>query len=1011
MRSGPEFVGRTQELADLASLLRRTDAGRGGVAVVVGEAGIGKTSLVEQALVDSGLTALWAHGREGAPPLSMWDQVMRAGSARKVLAETIGSAGDVPHTEPTLTGTGFDRFRRFDETSQRLLEAAARRPFAIVLDDLHWADPDSLALLEFLTPALVDAPLVVVATTRPEELAQLPRAGLTIELAGLGSGDLAQLMANLVGSSPPQELVGEVIRYTGGNPFFVGEIARLLRAGGHADDASRWVGVLPQGVRSVLARRFARLPPSSHVALTAGAVLGPDIDATVLAAILDAERDVVYEQLQPCVKAGLLVDTGQGRLAFTHALVREAALAEQDLAERRRLHRRAAAVIESLSGDRAAGEIANHHDAAGDAEAAARWAERAGDRAFAAAMYAEAAEWYARARTAEAPAGSVVKLADALARSGLIDDANAAYAEAARQARAAGDVEALARASLGVGTLGGGFEVRLLDGEQLGLLREVLDTMDTTDSPLRATLLARLSVASTLGATHADRVALAERGLAMARRCRDDGAIAYALSAWCDAHAGPRHSQLRLEAAAEMLAAAKRADDPELELLARRFQIVALMELADVVQASRTIDAFAQLADRLRQPQFCWYARLVEGMRALLRGDVHTAFELATQAAELGRSIASRNAEMLTDGALLPIIARERGDASFVARMEEVNRDHPEAARGLDVMPLFAIGHGISAAAVRRCLASARDLMWVEEDDALFIHAMCLLGDGAAFVGDTELMDRIEPAIAPYAERLVLDGTAAVCYGPVAITLARIAAARGQAEAARGLYDRAAAQLQSIGAPLLLARVVTERAALETDGAATVGLGVAPQLRREGDLWFVAYDGAAIRLRHSKGMSDLVQLVAHPGTALHVFDLIAAAEGRSRVPEGERGSDLGDVIDGRARVEYEQRIRDLTGEIEEAEANNDDARAAILDAERELLLTQLAGALGLGGRSRRQGGDAERARKAVGMRLRDTIGRIEQGLPSLGRHLRVSVQTGVYCTYVPDRPMHWQCQP
>ena len=235
-----------------------------------------------------------------------------------------------------------------------------------------------------------------------------------------------------------------------------------------------------------------------------------------------------------------------------------------------------------------------------------------------------------------------------------------------------------------------------------------------------------------------------------------------------------------------MLAAAKRADDPELELLARRFQIVALMELADVVQASRTIDAFAQLADRLRQPQFCWYARLVEGMRALLRGDVDTAFELATQAAELGRSIASRNAEMLTDGALLPIIARERGDASFVARMEEVNRDHPEAARGLDVMPLFAIGHGISPAAVRRCLASARDLMWVEEDDALFIHAMCLLGDGAAFVGDTELMDRIEPAIAPYAERLVLDGTAAVCYGPVAITLARIAAARGQVDAARG---------------------------------------------------------------------------------------------------------------------------------------------------------------------------------------------------------------------------------
>ena len=606
-----------------------------------------------------------------------------------------------------------------------------------------------------------------------------------------------------------------------------------------------------------------------------------------------------------------------------------------------------------------------------------------------------------------------MKLADALARSGRIDDANAAYTSAARQARATADAASMARAALGVGTLGGGFEVRLLDDEQLALLREGLEALDTADSPLRATLLARLSVASTLGATHDDRVTLAERALAMARRCQDDGAIAYALSAWCDAHAGPRHSRHRLEAAFEMLAAAKRADDPELELLARRFQIVAQMELADVVQASRSIDAFAQLADRLRQPQFCWYARLVEGMRSLLRGDVDTAFTLATAASELGRSVGSANARMLTDGSLLPIIARERGDPSFLARMEEVNRDHPEAARGVDVMPLFAIGHGISTSAVRRALDSAGDMAWLEEEDGLFVQAMCLLGDGAAFVGDTGLMDRIEPAIAPYAERLVLDGTAAVCYGPVATTLARIAAGRGQVAAACDLYDRAAALLQSIGAPLLLAKVEAERAACgSADHAAREAPdGVVPELRREGDVWLVGYEGASIRLRHSKGLSDLAQLVTRPGTALHVFDLIAAAEGRSRVADGERGGDLGEVIDARARAEYEQRIRDLTADIEEAEANNDDARAASLDAERGLLLTQLAGALGLGGRARRQGGDAERARKAVGMRLRDTIGRIEAGLPGLGRHLRVSVQTGVYCTYVPERPMHWQCQP
>jgi hypothetical protein len=288
----------------------------------------------------------------------------------------------------------------------------------------------------------------------------------------------------------------------------------------------------------------------------------------------------------------------------------------------------------------------------------------------------------------------------------------------------------------------------------------------------------------------------------------------------------------------------------------------------------------------------------------------------------------------------------------------------------------------------------------------LFITAMCLLADGAAFVGDTELMERIAPTLTPYADRLVLDGTAAVCYGPVASTLARIASARGDVEGARDWYDRAAAQLQSIGAPLLLSRLEKERTR-STDAPADS----APQLRREGDVWLLAYDGESIRLRHSKGLSDLALLVARPGALIHVFDLVAAAEGRSRQRDGEQSNDLGDVIDGRARAEYEQRIRDLTSDIEEAEANNDDGRAAVLDAEREMLLTQLAGALGLGGRARRGGGDAERARKAVGMRLRDAIGRIEQGLPGLGRHLRLSVQTGVYCTYAPERPLHWHCQP
>src|SRR3954447_22930951 len=127
MPSGAEFVGRSEERADLTAVLARTGSGRGGVAVIVGEAGIGKTALVEQSLAGAEVPAVWAHGREGAPPLALWDQVLRAGRTRGVLVDS----GDelARQAEPALTGTGYDRFRRFDETSQRLLVAAARQPF------------------------------------------------------------------------------------------------------------------------------------------------------------------------------------------------------------------------------------------------------------------------------------------------------------------------------------------------------------------------------------------------------------------------------------------------------------------------------------------------------------------------------------------------------------------------------------------------------------------------------------------------------------------------------------------------------------------------------------------------------------------------------------------------------------------------------------------------------------------------------------------------------------------
>jgi hypothetical protein len=263
-------------------------------------------------------------------------------------------------------------------------------------------------------------------------------------------------------------------------------------------------------------------------------------------------------------------------------------------------------------------------------------------------------------------------------------------------------------------------------------------------------------------------------------------------------------------------------------------------------------------------------------------------------------------------------------------------------------------------------------------------------------------MDAAYDELVPYAAHLVLDGTAAVCFGPVSATLARIAAARDDGDDARRWYDHAARILHGIGAPLLLQRVRDEVAALDATG----GMETAAELRREGDAWLIAFGGESVRLRHAKGLGDLAVLLAQPGREVHVLDLVAAAEGRAPAARREGWGD--DVIDATARAAYEQRVRDLSEDLDEATAHHDLERAARLEVELDAVAAELARSLGLSGRVRRTADDTERARKAVGMRLRATIDRIGAELPALGHHLRHSVRTGLYCSYAPERPVMWR---
>jgi predicted ATPase len=172
--------------------------------------------------------------------------------------------------------------------------------------------------------------------------------------------------------------------------------------------------------------------------------------------------------------------------------------------------------------------------------------------------------------------------------------------------------------------------------------------------------------------------------------------------------------------------------------------------------------------------------------------------------------------------------------------------------------------------------------------------------------------------------------------------------------------------------------------------------------RRDGELWQLSFAGETVHMPDLKGLHDLARLLAAPGEEIHALDLGAGGDGAA--PRGHAG----EVLDDEARAAYKARIDELREERELAEAANDTVRAERAREELEAITDALGSAYGLGGRARKAGDQAERARSAVTWRIRSAISRIEAVHPALGRHLKNSIRTGTFCAYSPERPVDWR---
>jgi hypothetical protein len=188
--------------------------------------------------------------------------------------------------------------------------------------------------------------------------------------------------------------------------------------------------------------------------------------------------------------------------------------------------------------------------------------------------------------------------------------------------------------------------------------------------------------------------------------------------------------------------------------------------------------------------------------------------------------------------------------------------------------------------------------------------------------------------------------------------------------------------------------------------------------RREGDYWSVVFEGQIVRLRDTRGVRYLARMLANPGREFHVVDLVGVEHGgladTTHVTEpGLRFRDAGDageMLDARAKEAYRRRLTEIEDDLEEGRALGDAPRVAQATAERDVLARELSRAVGLGGRDRRVGSAAERARASVTRAVRQAMERIRAHHPPLGAHLERAIRTGTYCAYLPDPrvPVAWK---
>lgn len=843
-RRGP-LVGRAAELAAFEQAWERVEGGSRQAVFIGGEPGAGKTRLAAEVagtLVEHGVAVLvgsstadadvpYAPFAEAldrlliaAPAGSLGDALADAGPQLRRLSTRVDRhlTGDAPAAD-----VGSPRQALFEALTGFLRRLAIERPIALILDDLHWAQLPTLAMLERVLIGCADVRMLLVATFRTTEpdrsdelttrLAELHRFDgvRRLDLAGLDTEAIAEFVRRTQQLAPASARTAAALLRdkTGGNPFFLTELVNDLEArGGVATLGAQ--PTVPASIGDAIARRLGGLGAGVRGVIEQAAVLGETFDLPALIAASDSDLPATLAAVDSAEGVGLIrpVRDSDGEFAFVHALTREAVVGGMAASRLRIMHARAAEALEGRADPSVVPRLANHYLRAhvlGYHEQALRYAHQAARMAEQSLAYEDAARWFERA-------ASLPELTRA-DRARLDLDAAANHVRAGDFARSRAIYERLSamddplvRLGAAVGYEEANWRRGQSDSTAADLLASALESCGLTTDDLRyVQALGSFGRALAFAGEAARAREIGTRAIECARAANDPAVLMHTLKTSLWHGLTPELCEIQAERAAEVSGMALARRDYEVLGAASHFRAMVSY------LAGRPDDLAASTADMRRagraigQPVFGFVGACVEQALAYLRGDFAGAERWADIALRTGDLFDAEDTEG-SNGVQMFMIRRETSDLKRFAGFI----DGTETFAGRWVPGLLALYTELDCeAGMTRALNHLLNRNLADRtDEAQWPMELVFMVEAALELGNREALHALRPYVVRYAGKNLVAGQFVALFGSADRYLARIAALGGDRDAAERHFAAALEMDRRMGSVVHVSETLARQA-------------------------------------------------------------------------------------------------------------------------------------------------------------------------------------------------------